>query len=241
MLYPAVASAQSRLWLDVGFGIAMSADKTFSAESTFTLFGEPATFATDYNLPRGNVFGVGGGVMFSKHVGVGVNISRAKHDGDTASLFARIPHPVFFNAFAQDDADSAEMLPRRELATHFQVMVRLVDTEKLQVRVSGGPSYIKVTQAYIENFSYTQTFSFVNTTNTVTITGNDAPVNHEQAIWGYHAGGDVSYFFTNMVGVGGFFRFVAGSDMVANPLDPADQIKIRAGGTQAGVMVTFRK
>src|ERR1043165_1164115 len=122
VLFPAAASAQSHVWLDVGFGVAMSTDKTFSAATTFTLFGEPATFSTDYRLPRGNVFGVGGGFMFSKHVGVGLNISRAKHDGDTGTLFARVPHPFLFNVFGQDDAESTELLPRAETATHFQVM-----------------------------------------------------------------------------------------------------------------------
>jgi hypothetical protein len=54
---PSVASGQSRMWLDVGFGVAMSTDKTFSAATSFLQDGETANFSTDYRLPRGNVFG----------------------------------------------------------------------------------------------------------------------------------------------------------------------------------------
>src|SRR5437868_1331724 len=96
VLCPSLASGQSRLWLDVGFGVAMSTDKTFSAATSFLQDGETANFSTDYRLPRGNFFGVGAGIMFGTRVGAGINISRAQHDGDTATLFARIPHPILF-------------------------------------------------------------------------------------------------------------------------------------------------
>jgi hypothetical protein len=52
---------------------------------------------------------------------------------------------------------------------------------------------------------------------------------------GYHVGGDVRYFFTTHVGVGGVVRFTAADvELTGTLFKPAGTTTVKAGGLQAG-------
>ena len=235
MLCPSVASAQGagRAWLDVDFGFAMPAEKNFSAAVSPTIFGETATFSTDYTLGTGAVFGFGGGYMFTKKLGAGANFSSAAFPGDAVDN-AHVPHPVFFNAYGNDSEPSEHEVPRAEVAFNIHVMFVFMDSGKARVRVYGGPSYIRMRQTVVENFFYTQTTN--GTANNITITSSDVVDVKGIGAWGFHVGGDYSYFFNRIFGVGGFARYIFGSATIDNPLDNpgASTIDLKAGGLQAG-------
>jgi hypothetical protein len=51
--------------------------------------------------------------------------------------------------------------------------------------------------------------------------------------WGAHFGGDVSWFFTGVVGVGGFARYSTGSVEFTDPISDKP-VTLKTGGLQAG-------
>ena len=232
-------TAFARIWVDVDFGVALPAETEFTAATSFVRnvtprTGEPSTFSSIYSVPTGATFGAGGGFMINKKLGFGVNISGSSHE-DFAELTARLPHPTQFNTYGDGSAPTDVELLRRELGTHIQVMFVALDTGKLRIRVYGGPSYLKVKQAMIDNFSFAQTTSSIAPfTNTVVITSNDAPVDVEASTWGVNVGGDVSYFFTKALGAGGFVRYVGGNVDLDNVLAGTGTINVKAGGVQVG-------
>ena len=241
LICPSAAFGQTafaRIWVDVDFGVAYPAEKEFTAATSFVRAasntGEPSTFSTIYSLPAGATFGAGGGFMLNKKLGFGVNISGSSHE-DFAELTARVPHPNVFNTYGTGSGPTDRELLRSELGIHIQVMFVALDTGKLRIRVFGGPSYLTVKQSMIDNFTWVQTVSFTAPfTNTIVIAGNDAPVDVEASTWGVNVGGDVTYFFTKAVGVGGFVRYVGGSVDLDNVLDGTGTVKSKAGGVQLG-------
>jgi hypothetical protein len=246
ILVPSVATAQSsfsRVWIDVDFNFLVNAAQDdFTASTTFTLFGEPATFSTLYRLPNATGIAVGGGFMINPRVGFGVAMTNNTHE-DTGFNNASVPHPAFFDAYGTDSAETDEVLPRKERGIHINVMIVAVDNGKLRVRIFGGPSHLSVTQTFVENFFYTQNWDFTpppNFLNTIEITGHDTPIEVKQSTWGFHVGGDVSYFFNDIVGVGGTVRLVRGSVTFDNPLGGANPLDQKAGGFQIGAGVRLK-
>jgi hypothetical protein len=226
-----------RGWLDVNFGLAAAAEKRFDARTSIIIDEEPADFSAAYNLPRGASFDVGGGVMITPVVGVGLSVSGTAHE-DPAALRIRIPHPFFFNAFASDESDTEGRLQRAEGGVHIQVMAVAYDQGGVRVRVFGGPSRLRLEQELVEDIRYNQVFGLFNPSNTVRITEYDART-VDGSGWGFHAGADVSWFFSRVAGIGGFVRISRATVEVEDPLDEVS-FKVKAGGVQTGAGLRLR-
>jgi hypothetical protein len=233
---PSFAQSFERGWIDVNFGVAIAAEDSFRMQGTDIRFAEQATFAIDYNLPTGAAFDFGGGFMITPVIGVGVSFSGTAHE-EAADLSARIPHPIFANAHATGTAPTDEKLMRTEGGVNLQAMIVALQTDRLRVRFFGGPTYFRVKQDAVHTITYNQVFAFNNTTNNVTITSFDGGEIEENG-WGFHGGGDVSVFFTRVIGVGGFARFSRGNieleNTIAMSANDADTVEIKAGGFQVG-------
>lgn len=233
-----IAEAQptfERGWIDVNIGIARAAEPApDTIVATGRLFGETARFEVDYRNPTGASFDFGGGFLLTPRVGLGVSFSGTAHK-DTAGLRARIPHPFISNAFGTDDADTDRKLERVEGAVHVQaVHVLPLRSDRVRVRVFGGPTFFRVQQDLVSDIRYEQVFLVFNPANQITITNYETR-RVEETGWGYHVGGDVSLFFTRVIGVGGFARFSHGSVTIDDAdLLSDDPIKLKAGGLQAG-------
>jgi hypothetical protein len=237
-LHPGVASAQpsrsfERGWIDLNVGGAWAGQDNFVSSATNSLFLERATFGSDYKLPRGADFDFGGGVMITPFIGVGVAFSGTAHK-DAALLSAQIPHPLYFNAFANDTAPTNQQLERTEGGVNLQAMAVVAQTERMRVRVFGGPTYFRVTQDVVDDIVYDQSFGILTTANSVHITSYDSH-QAETNGWGFHAGGDVAVFFNRIVGLGAFARFSRGTVDIENGLaGGSNTIKIKTGGLQTG-------
>jgi hypothetical protein len=225
-----------RGWIDVNFGVAVAAEDAFSMRATGELFDEPADFGADYGLPRGASFDFGGGVMITPVVGVGVSFSGTAHE-DVAILDARIPHPIFANTYASDEAETDRVLQRVEGGVNLQAMIVAVQTDRFRLRVFGGPTYFRVEQDAVTDIRYDQAFLILQRVNAIEITEFD----HERIEgtgWGFHAGADASVFFNRIIGVGGFAKFSRGSVDLENTLATAvgldDVVSVKAGGFQVG-------
>lgn len=217
-------------WLDVNFGIAAAAEDAYATTVTRRVFSENATFGAAYVFGRGASFDIGGGYMFTPVVGLGVNLQGTAHEG-IPGLTIRIPHPLFFNAFASDASVGDSALTRAEGSFNIQAMlVTNPRSNRVRVRVFGGPSFFRVTQDTVDDIRYSQVFQVFGTGNSVDITTYQFSES-EGSGWGFHGGADVGVFFNRHVGVGGFARFSRGSVELA---DFSGVYEVAAGGFQTG-------
>jgi hypothetical protein len=226
-------SAQSfeRGWVDVNFGVAVAAEDAFTTRFTGTLFREPAESDASYNLPTGASFDFGGGFMFNRYIGAGVSFTGTASE-DEASLFISIPHPLYANAFATDTAPTQDKFRRTEGGVNLQAMAVVAQTDRLRVRVFGGPSYFRVKQEQVSFVRFNQVYQILGRGNVVDITTYDRTETEDTA-WGFHVGGDVSVFFTRVIGVGGFARFSRATVEMEDALG-ATTVDVKAGGFQTG-------
>jgi len=219
-------------WLDVSFGVAASGADT----TTFTYVGikssEPYAMAASYPKPsRGAEFDFGGGYMFNPVVGLGINFTGTAHE-DAVGLGATIPHPYYFNAAATAANVTAQTLSRTEGGANIQVMVVAANRPSVRFRVFGGPTFFRYQADMIRNLEYAQVAPIFSRANVIEITGFDA-VKTEGTGWGFHAGADVSFFFSHVVGVGGFARYSRGTLAIDEPMSESQQ-DVTVGGFQTG-------
>jgi outer membrane protein with beta-barrel domain len=228
-------AAQSKGWIDVNFGAAASAQKSVTAEANFDDgSGELATSRVNYSSPTGASFDFGGGYMFSRVLGVGVQFTGTAHR-DNADLFVRIPHPRFFNAHATDSDVTDQQLDRVEGGVNLSLVAAIpTKNTNLTVRFYGGPTYFRLKADAINGIQYSQQFGLFTTTNVVDIQTWSAEEVEETA-WGYHAGADLGFFFSNHFGIGGFARVSRGTVTFSpSEFDVDEDLDVKVGGFQAG-------
>ena len=241
------SSDHSRAWVDVNLlGIANSSAPATTFEFPFVTFGESASIGAMYPKPaRVRQFGlvdIGGGVMFGRFVGAGASWGRTAYE-DVVGLTATIPHPVFFNAHATGTGATDVALKRQEDAVNIFVAVVPYESDRVQLRVYGGPSFFRYKADMVQDIAYSQTYSFTTTLNTITITDfvqTDDVQGTNKGI-GFNVGGDFAYFFTKIFGVGGGVRISRGTVTVGEePMSEVSQ-EIKVGGTLifAGLRLRF--
>lgn len=225
-----VRAQSERAWVDVNVGVASAAEKDYGVVVNQTVFQEQARFAADYKFPTGANVDFGGGFLFTKAFGAGVSVSGTAHKGP-ATVSATIPHPRFFNAAATGTAETDD-LEKTEGAIHLQAVFAVPTSDRVRLRLFGGPSYFQVKQDTIDDVRYLQNAQLLSSGNVVTVI--DAPFSKAEAsAWGFHVGADVSVFFTRVVGIGAFGRF---SRATVDLSDLGGQdVSVKAGGVQAGV------
>jgi hypothetical protein len=232
--WPAAAQSLERGYIDVNFGLAVAASDAFEAAALFPYDGiEDTRFDAAYSLPRGASFDFGGGVMITPFVGVGVSFSGTAHE-ESADFAIEVPHPRFVNAYGGDEAFTEEKLQRVEGGVNVQGMFVLPTGSDLRVRVFGGPTYFRVRQDLIDQVNYLQNsgvFTTLNQIDITTFTANE----YEATGWGFNVGGDVSYFFTRVFGVGGFGRYSRGTAALDDvDVEATGVEEFKAGGLQVG-------
>lgn len=221
-----------RGWIDVNFGIAVAAANTFSTTLLSPLFSETRTATVTYRNPTGAEFDFGGGVMITPQVGVGISFTGTAHQ-DVAQLAISVPHPRIFNTLATDTAPTDGKLQRVEGGVNLQVVGVAPLSDRVRLRVFGGPTYFRVQQDMVNSIAYDQAYLVFLPVNSVTITTFDRADKVEGTGWGFHAGADVSMFFTRVVGIGGFARFSRATVALDDPLSGVP-VDVKAGGFQAG-------
>ena len=160
-----------------------------ASDALFTFNGLLVDRAAFYGKPsRGAEFDFGGGYMFTPKVGLGVSFSGTAHE-DRAGLGAGIGSIVLAS-------DATDELMRTEGAVNIQAMLVPYDSNNLRVRVFGGPSYFQYKADMVYDFGFNGGF----------VTDYDLVKTDGQG-WGAHVGGDMSYFFSRVVGIGGFARY----------------------------------
>ena len=225
LVTPALGQAQSapRGQLEVNGGYQLGT-KNFKSSGTIRANAEDGSYSTDHQLTSGVMLNLAGGYAVWKQLGLGLGI--AKFSSTTASTFnGSVPHPFFFNK-PRTVSGSVSGLSRDEMAIHIQARFVAPVTPRLQVLVFGGPSFVQVKQGLVSGFSWKDEYPY----DQATLVSTQTASGHASAL-GFHAGGDVAFFFGPRVGVGGSVQ-VSGATLKLTAGNA--QATINAGGVQAG-------
>jgi hypothetical protein len=219
-----------RVSIDAG---AQSSLITFAGSTTKAVNLEKGAIDTTYDVSIGHLFGGGVLVRVARRFGVAVAVSSFVKRQD-ATVAASIPHPFFYNAPRSIDGTAAG-LERNELVTHLQAAYVISSRGKLEIALSGGPSFFRATQALVSDVTYAESYPYDTATFSAASTKTVRAHNT-----GYHAGADVALRLSRRIGVGALVRFSRAS--IEFPADGATtRVKSDAGGVQmaGGVRLFF--
>jgi hypothetical protein len=210
------APAASKAFVNVSVGGQLRSD-TFGSSSTFTLFNETATVASNQSIGRGFVFDIGGGYKLTDHFAVGAGLWTQNSKG-TANLVASLPDPLVFNHRITVGTTMADQ-KQTDVGVNIQLMWMTPLTNKIDLTISGGPTIVHVSQ---DVASITVAPGTVNTANT---SANESKTTAKAG----NVGADVSYALTPRFGLGAFVRYAGGS------VDLPSVSGLNVGGVQVGV------
>jgi opacity protein-like surface antigen len=195
----------------------------FTDTATIRRNQENGRLETAYDVGGGLAFDVSGSYLVWKQLAIGVGLTLFSSSTTTA-IDAQVPHPFFFNqqrtVTGEFDGD------RSETAVHIQAKWLLPVSPKMLVTIFGGPSFFSVKQDIVSDFEYSESYPY----DTATFTRAIAASQSESAV-GINVGGDVAYFFTPNVGVGGTAQYSGATVEMTVPSGTAD---VKAGGLQVG-------
>ena len=213
-------------------GAFQSSTSEFRAKLPFSVYGEPGLLQTDHRTGGGGIIDVGGYVAVWRQLAVGATFTQLG-TSDSATMTGSVPHPLITNQPRSVGPESLAF-KHREQTTHIHIawVFPIGSDERLDITISGGPSFFSVTRGVLGDITVTETgppFSEVMV--------NVGTRENTSNAWGGHVGADVTYMVTSVFGLGGFFRFATGSVDIPIASDP---VPVDVGGVQAGGGVRVR-
>lgn len=229
----AAQGVTDRVFLNIGFGVEQG-NNDATDTTTYTLYDETATVSSSTSWTSGSIFG--GGVDFRLFKGFTVGVGYHQETNTTGSLVTgSLPHPIFFNrprTFSVTEGG----LQRRENATHITFGWVQQITPKLDVLVSGGPSFFRLQEDVVSEVEVAERggdYSQVLVSPTVTL--------QKRSVTGYNVGADVTYILWQndsvRLGGGGFVRYTGATTDVRLL---ANNIETKVGGIQFGFGARIR-
>ena len=218
--------------LNIDAAFRVGGDDLTRSFSAFTdVFAEAGSIATNY----GDRSGLAVDVLFVEPIGrtfgVGLGFDyyfRNRH----ATVDARVPHPFFFNQLRSGTFET-EPLSAHEAAINIPAVWMPPNLGALKILVFGGPTIFRESQTVVTDLVLNEQYPY----DTLTITGVKTG-ERKSTIVGYHAGGDVGYFFSPTIGVGGGVRYSHATIKFDNDDDvTTDGV---AGGLSAVAGLRFR-
>lgn len=197
----------------------------FSNGATRRENAEDGRLDATYVVKGGPAIDVAGGALVWRNLGVGVGVTRFAVNTPT-TLTGSVPHPFFFNRLRPVSGE-ASGLSREEFAFHVHARGVFPVTPRIQVMVFGGPSFFRVNQGVVTDFTYRDSYPYDDATFGSAVTSTP-----KVSKLGFGGGGDVAFFFSRQVGVGGTFQFAGTTVEVAGAGGATQGIKV--GGAKAG-------
>lgn len=209
-------------------------------------YDEEATFTARHAAARHAGPDVALGLRVFGGLAVGVGAARFR-TAKTVALTGSVPHPLFYGD------DRARRVPqqqlagyeRTELGLHLLVSWTIPVAERVDLALSGGPSWFVVDHDYVDIDGIKLDETELPYDSVDVSVGNPASV-RKRWVRGANVGVDVTYhlyrsldpgarFWT--VGLGGFARWTAGTTDLPE-LGPAEKIDV--GGFRTGAGLRFR-
>lgn len=230
LLVATPARAQTTAWSDrafltVNFGLQITT-RPFTEQVTPVIYTERALISAPH-LGEGGALtlDIGGGARIWRNIGVGGVYTKFAAT-ETVTVDARVPHPSFFNQ--PRGATKAAPFQHDESAIHIQAIFVMPLSARLDVALSGGPSFIDVRQDLVQSIEVAEAAAPFTT---VAI-GNVALLTRNVNVTGMNFGADVTWFMTPLVGIGMTARYVVASTTV--PSSSGGPVDLDAGGFQFG-------
>lgn len=211
----------NRVFVDVNVG-AQPSRRFITTSSTFTLYDEPASVATSQRIGNGPVIDLSGGYWVRENLAIGVGFTSFSDTG-TSAVTATIPDPLFFDRSVSVNSIATD-LKHTERTLHLRAVWLVPVTDKIDVAVSAGPSFVKVGQQLVSSV----------TVPTGTQTINVVVSDESGTAKGVHVGFDGNYFFTARLGAGIFVRYTAAS------VDLPSAADLKVAGLNAGLGIRVR-
>lgn len=211
---------ESAGFINVNVG-AQPQRRTIQASQSFSLYDETATVTSNQPIKNGPMFDVSGGYRVRRRLAFAVGLSSFRSRGD-GGVTASIPDLHFFDRPRIVTQDTSG-LDRSEVGVHLQAVWFVPLSDTIDVSLSAGPSFIRLSQQVA----------------TVTVTTGTQDINVLQdsqtgTALGVNIGFDGNLMFTPRFGAGLFARYAGGS----TDLPAAADVKV--GGLQAGVGLRVR-
>ena len=223
-MLPAAVGAQTGGWVSFNAGTQATATD-FRTNVVFAELHEDADFNGGYAVGTGTVFDGGAGVRLANGLGFGVAISRFNRL-DPVSIDARVPHPFFFNrprSFTGSEPD----LERLETAVHVEVRWSERLGDAVELAVFGGPTLFNVRQDLVTAIGYDHAYPY----DEASLSSATKTTTSASAI-GFHAGADVGFYFSEVVGLGGLIRYSGGSVELGG--EGEGTVPVNVGGFHVG-------
>lgn len=209
-------------FLNVNFG-AQPGSRDVGTNQSFPLYGETATFTTAQTNGSGGMFDITAGYKVRPSFGVAVGFSNFSNSSD-ATVSTSIPDPLIFDR-PRASTTTISGLDHSERGIHLQAVWFVPVTDKIDVALSAGPSFIMVKQDLVSSI----------TVPTGTQTANLNVTEEKETGVGANIGVDGTYLVTRNFGVGAFLRY-AGAKVDVGPVEGLSVGGFQAGG---GVRVRF--
>jgi len=225
------ALAQALPWEGAGFvnlnlGLQLNPASLVTTDGTFTIYGKPGTLTTAQTIDTGAPYiEFGGGVRVAGNFGVGFSYSRLSTSG-SALVSAEVPSPLV-NGQPRKATSTLTELEHIEKGFHMQAIWMLPVSDKLDVVLSGGPTFFQLSQGVVTTPKISEVgppYTTVNMTVSM-LTVSDSQI-------GFNVGADLTYRFANNVGVGAMVRYAAATVGLTPEGGPALDVKV--GGFQVG-------
>ena len=223
----AQGSPDDRVFLSIGFGVESGSSDANDLKQ-YTLYDEPATTEVKTPWSSGSFFEGGMAIRVYRKLTVGASYHQETNTSE-AAITGTAPHPVFFNR-PRTFRSEAGGLYRRENATHLSFGWIVPINPKLDVLVSGGPSFFRLRQDVVSDVVITERgggFTEVLATPT-TVTQRRSEV-------GYNVGADVTYILWQndrmRLGGGAFVRYTGATTDVRLLVS---DVETKVGGIQFG-------
>src|SRR5262245_31405497 len=216
-----------RLTATLAGGVLLTTS-SYSQSISFEQYSELGTLTSTFSAAHRPVVDAGIAYQLVRGFTVGVGFSPL-HDPGPAQVSALVPNPLEFGQPRQVSGPAAAA--HTELGIHFQAGYSLGVGPKMQLYISGGPSIFHVTQGFVSDVSYTQTFPY----DTATYESADVVTMHK-TVAGVNVGGDLGRALTPHIELAGGLRYSwASADFAGTSSE-----SVRLGGLHVGGGIRFR-
>ena len=179
----------------VNAGLQLISD-AFMNSSPYTRHEEVGRFEVHYDFTKAFAADAGIAWHVAKRFAMGFTVSYVEK-ATTAEIEATVPHPFFF-AFPRPATGTARGVKRREMGVHFQPQYWHPLSDRLLLRVYGGPTIFLLRQALVSGI----------VTEEVGVTFHQVRIaDHRSrgaggAVLGLNGGFEVSHLVTDRLGIG---------------------------------------
>ena len=233
------ADAQLLKWEDHAYVTFSLGDqpqsRTFAESSGGVIYEENASSSVPHTISSRSFVDFSAGMRVWSNIGVGIGLSQFS-DKDSSTITAQIPNPLIFSAPRTATASTGD-LQHRESDFRLQLIWVLPVSNKIELMVFGGPSFLAVKQDFVTVDLADIVENAPPPFNTVAL-GKAKVTTSLEHVTGFNFGVDGTFRVTKMWGAGAFIRFSGAS--VDFSLPAGGTVNLDAGGFQMGGGPRFR-